>query len=163
MKYLKKYNESLMSKDEVNEIIDTIEDIFADIKDDGFVIEYTKDEFQELGYLNLSISKPKTIQVGSRHPLSLGNMPTKFKLTDVSNTVEHLYNYLVSIDKLRFLKISTVISGLSYNLPIDRLKSLDNYLADFPIHNDGRKYPYELIERVYMIFTEQSLKTDGMG
>ncbi len=159
MKYLKKYNESLMSKDEVNEIIDTIEDIFADIKDDGFVIEYTKDEFQELGthacYLNLSISKPKSTMVG--------NMPTKFKLTDVSNTVEHLYNYLVSIDKLRFLKIATVISGLSYNLPIDRLKSLDNYLADFPIHNDGRKYPYELIERVYMIFTEQSLKTDGMG
>lgn len=152
MKYLKKYNESLMSKDEVNEIIDTIEDIFADIKDDGFVIEYTKDEFQELGYLNLSISKPKSTMLGNR-----------FKLTDVSNTVEHLYNYLVSIDKLRFLKIATVISGLSYNLPIDKLKSLDNYLADFPIHNDGRKYPYELIERVYMIFTEQSLKTDGMG
>lgn len=141
-----------MSKDEVNEIIDTIEDIFADIKDDGFVIEYTKDEFQELGYLNLSISKPKSTMLGNR-----------FKLTDVSNTVEHLYNYLVSIDKLRFLKIATVISGLSYNLPIDKLKSLDNYLADFPIHNDGRKYPYELIERVYMIFTEQSLKTDGMG
>lgn len=132
-----------MSKDEVNEIIDTIEDIFADIKDDGFVIEYTKDEFQELGYLNLSISKLKSTM--------LGNMPTKFKVSDVSNTVEHLYNYLSSINKLRFLKIGIVISGLSYNLPIDKLKSLD-----IPIQ-------YELIERLYMIFTEQSLKTDGMS
>lgn len=143
MKYLKKYNESLMSKDEVNEIIDTIEDIFADIKDDGFVLVYHKDEFQEFGYLNLSINKPKSTMVGI--------MPTKFKVSDVSNTVEHLYNYLSSINKLRFLKIGIVISGLSYNLPIDKLKSLD-----IPIQ-------YELIERVYMIFTEQSLKTDGMS
>lgn len=114
MKYLRRYNEShseRMTESEINTMIDTIEYIFLDIKDDGFKLDYSG------VLLNITISKPKdTI---------LGSMGVQFNLNEIIGVVKHLYNYLSSIEKISLNNMKIQTGGLGNNITIDEIESFD--------------------------------------
>lgn len=137
MKHLKRYNESFserMTTEEINIMLDTIEDIFLDIKDDGFRLDYSGT------VLNLSITKPKQTV--------LGDMGVKFNVSDISNTDIHLYNYLSTINKLDFVSMELISNGLNkHSITIDELISQDNLYKQ-----------WRSIDRFVMKYNESFLK-----
>lgn len=96
MKYLKKYilfegvsketklfESSSLDKENIESMLDYIEDIFLELKDEGFVLDYS-------GHLlTLCIYRPN---VGGKY----GNMP--FKISEIAPTIKTMKNYLESVE-----------------------------------------------------------------
>ena len=72
-----------MSHDEVNDLLDYLDDIFADLKDQGYKLDYGGT------LLNLSIVKPKTDN-------ELFNSYQRYKVSDVHSTILTMDRYIRS-------------------------------------------------------------------
>lgn len=97
MKYLKKFNENRISKEGLEEMLDTLDDMFLDVKDEGFELDYGG------SLLNIRIHKP----ISSGNNMYSNRL---FKISEISDTLHMIMSYLDTFPQVLELE-SIEISG----------------------------------------------------
>jgi hypothetical protein len=121
MKYLKEYK--IFENDESSDVIDYVNDILIDLKDDGFDIDLEGHHLNE--FVTIEINKKDTKFPESDNPL------LEFKWGEIKLTIEQLLSYLKSMGDVSGINMHCDIREVGYNL----LNNTDVELLDLQIND----------------------------